>query len=197
MKKLGFIFLICISFSACQSSNQLSNDDIYEFLQECFNSYYDEFNIKITPELNKFELFMIKENQLKDTTGSAYKKLFKKLDETTYFPESHQKKIYNKVILLKTPSNIITCATHVYAIDSQRIKALPFARLQSEMQPHLTENDAISLHYFFKTYAYDIKLEEYRKPYIKQTLLLFLYRWYYQSQQHWLQIAQDSTITSS
>lgn len=181
MKRLFYVLLVLSVISACQSSKRMSNHEIYGYLQDCFADYYNDYNIKIIPLLNNFEQELVKEKYLSDTTGEAYSQLFRRLNSETYFQPPLKKETFNKVVLLKSPSNIIQCASSVYTIDSNVVRQLPFSKLQRKINLHLTSNDSISVDYFFTMYAFNIASKEYREPYVKQTLLLFLYRWYYQS----------------
>lgn len=184
MNRIFGFFILFVLFCGCQQKDKLSNHDIYSYLELCFENYYKEYNVNITPLLNNFENTLINEGYLNDTSATSYQQLFQELDAHTYFKAPLEKDNFNRIVLLKNPSDVLQCATAVYSIDSARIAQLPFSQLQQKINNHLTTNDSISLHYFFNVYAYEMADKEYNEPYVKQTILLFLYRWYYQSKLH-------------
>ena len=123
----------------------------------------------------------MEEGHLADTTGKAYKDLFKSLDNTDYFNPPLKMEDFNNSLLYKNPSNIIECATTVFSLDSAEIVSTNFSKIAREINDKVTNEEQVSIHYFFDLYQNKLTNEEIRMPYIKQSILLLLYRWYFKS----------------
>ena len=193
MNKAFVLFFILFTLVGCQSNKTPDVNEVYSFLESCYEDEFENYNIKVTPLLNQFEIQLLKEGHLSDTTGAAYKKLFKVLDTSNYFAPPLHTKDFNKVLLYKNPSNVLNCAVNVYSIDSTTIANTHFAKIEREIHQKVTSEEEVSIHYFFHIYTSKLSKEEIRKPYIKQNILLLLYRWYYISQQKIKDTAKNST----
>lgn len=183
MNKLFILCIVLFSLSTCQSDKKLNDNDIYLFLESCYEDYYRNYDLEVTELLNDFEVQLIKEGRLSDTTGAAYKSLFKSLDTTNYFTPPFNTNDFNKILLYKNPSAILNCATTVFSLDSSEVSNTHFAKIENEIHKEVTSEEEISIHYFFDIYQTKLSNNEIRMPYIKQNILLLLYRWYYISQE--------------
>jgi hypothetical protein len=150
-------------------------------LKICFEDYYLNHDVEITPLLDDFEIFLLKEGHLSDTTGEAYKSLFKSLRKTDYFDPPLKMEDFNNTLLYKNPSNIIGCATTVFSLDSAAILSTNFSKIAREINEKTTKEENVSIHYFFDLYQNRLTNEEIRMPYVKQSILVLLYRWYFKS----------------
>lgn len=179
MRKLLPICILLL-FS-CQNNKQISDYEIYDLLNICFENYYLNYDIDITASLNKFENHLLIEGHLKDTSGIAYKELFRKLDSDLYFNPPLEFNDFNEVILLKNPMDILACAIDVFSIDSSQVLSTNYAEVTEKIHREISEKEEVSIHFFFKTYRENLSPKEIKSPYIKQSILLLLYRWYYKS----------------
>lgn len=183
IKKLIIHSLVLFSLCTCHSDKNLSDNDIYPFLQSCYEDYYRNYDIEVTDVLNQFELQLMDEGRLSDTTGAAYKTLLRSLDTTNYFTLPLHTEDFNKILLYKNPNDILNCAVNVFLLDSANISNTHFAKIEKEIHQKVTGEEDISIHYFFQVYQTKLSNDEIRRPYIKQNILLLLYRWYIISQQ--------------
>lgn len=181
MNKRFYIYILILLFSSCQSSKSTSDYEIYTYLKICFEDYYLNYDVEVTPLLDKFELFLLEEGHLSDTTGQAYKTLLRNLDRSDYFKPPLKMEDFNNTLLYKNPTNIITCATTVFALDSTEIVNTNFSQIAREISEKITHEEEVSIHYFFDIYRNKLTNEEIRMPYVKQSVLLLLYRWYFKS----------------
>ncbi len=183
MNKAFFLFFVLFILASCQSNKAPDTDEIYSFLELCYEDEFENYDIKVTTLLNQFEIQLLNEGHLSDTTGAAYKKLFNRLDTSNYFTPPLHTQDFNKVLLYKNPTNVLNCAVNVYSLDSTTIANTHFAKIEQEIHQKVTNEKEVSIHYFFHIYKSKLSNEEMRKPYIKQNILLLLYRWYYISQE--------------
>jgi hypothetical protein len=181
MNKLLSIFILYLAFSSCQSPEKVKNHETYTYLQVCFEDYYLNYDVEITPLLDEFELLLLSEGHTSDTTGAAYKTLFDSLAVNDYFKTPLKKEDFNNTVLYKNPSGIIECASSLFSIDSIQIVKTNFSKIASKINQEIEKGEDISIHYFFDLYKRELTNEELRAPYVKQSVLLLLYRWYFKS----------------
>ncbi len=181
MNKYLFIFSLIFILNACQSKCKTTDNEIFTYLKICFEDYYLNYDVEVTPLLNEFEFFLVREGPLSDTSGKAYKSLFKALDSSDYFDHPLKMEDFNNALLYKNPSTIFECATTVFSVDSTSILNTKFSKITQEISEYISNNETISIHYFFDLYHNKLTDEEIRMPYIKQSILILLYRWYFKS----------------
>lgn len=181
MKQRLFLILIILTLLSCQTSKKSSDYETYTYLEVCFEDYYLNYDVKVSLILEKFELLLVEEGHLSDTTGKAYKTLLKSFEESDYFNPPLKMEDFNNTLLYKNPSNIINCATNVFSLDSTTIINTKFSKLAEEINEKMSKDEDISIHYFFDLYSRNLSDEEIRMPYVKQSILLLLYRWYFKS----------------
>ena len=174
---LSFSYLI----TGCQSNKVMKEEEIYTFLETCFENYYKNYDINIHQILHDFEKELIAEGHLKDTSGQAYKDLLVYLNQNLYFQTPLKKGDFNNVVLYKNPTQVYDCALDIFSLDSTSIMDTHFAKIQTEIQQTITSQPEVSIHYFFDLYTSRLTNEELESPYIKQTIQLLLYRWYFKS----------------
>lgn len=178
------VLIILFAFYSCKNDTTNNHIQTYEYLAVCFEDFYLNYDVKATPLLNQFENRLIKEGQLSDTTASAYQKLFRKLEKQTYFSPPLKKDNFNRVLLLKSPTDIMNCGISVFGLDSTTIRNTPFSKIQEKIFHKTTSQEEVSIKYFFRLYGNELPDKEIRAPYVKQSILLLLYRWYYKSKSH-------------
>ena len=181
MTKYIFFLTSALLLFSCQSTKESNDKEVYSYLELCFEDYYLNYDVEVTPLLNQFELHLLEEGHLSDTTGQAYKALFSSLDSTDYFNPPLKKEDFNNTILYKSPSDIMACATTVFSIDSSAVLNTQFSKIAKEISDKITNEEEISIHYFFNIYQTRLSNAEIRMPYVKQSILLLLYRWYFKS----------------
>ncbi|MEX2483787.1 MAG: hypothetical protein WED10_04490, partial [Brumimicrobium sp.] len=176
--KLSLYLFITVLLFACK--NQQTSSE-YDFLLTCYEDFYLNYNIEITDLMNKFEQNLISENHLKDKSGSSYQELLIYLKENNYFKSPLNKDDFKEVILYKNPKDITNCATSVFGLDSAVIAQTPYFKTSRKITKALSSNEEVSMNYLFKVYANDLSPDELEKPFVKQSILVMLYRWYYKS----------------
>ncbi|PWH86061.1 hypothetical protein [Brumimicrobium oceani] len=181
MNKLLQILLLLSILNACQSPEKVKDQETYTYLKVCFEDYYLNYDVEITPLLDEFELLLLDEGHISDTTGVAYKTLFDSLAVNDYFNPPLKKEDFDNTVLYKNPSNIISCASALFAVDSNEIVKTNFSKIASKINQEIEKGEDISIHYFFDIYKRELSDEELRAPYVKQSVLLLLYRWYFKS----------------
>lgn len=181
MHKIYFILSTLFLLAACQATKKGNDIEIYSYLKICFEDYYLNHDVEVTPLLDKFELLLLEEGHLSDTSGKAYKSLFDTLEKKDYFSPPLKMEDFNNILLYKNPSNIINCATGVFSLDSAQVINTNFSQIASEINEKISNEQEVSIHYFFDLYRHKLTDEEIRMPYIKQSIQLMLYRWYFKS----------------
>jgi len=181
MYKYFYILLLLFSLSACKNTENASDYELYTYLKVCFEDYYLNYDVEVSTLLDKFEVLLLEEGHLVDTTGQSYKLLFKSLDQSDYFNPPLKKEDFNNVLLYKNPSNILECAITVFSLDSVEIVNTQFSKIAREISEKTTQEEDVSIHYFFDLYQNKLTNEEIKMPYVKQSILLLLYRWYFKS----------------
>lgn len=174
-------FTILLFFLTILNSCHDEQDDLYEFLNICNDSFYLDFNVSASEEMNTFQQDLIDEGHLIDRSGYALKVLLRELAKKTYFDPPLRKDDFEYALLYKYPNGLYTCVAENYNIDSTELAALPFSETLNKIADYASSDESIPVQGFFKIYAEELSEEELSKPYIKESVLLFLYRWYFQS----------------
>jgi hypothetical protein len=177
--KLAIIFLIVSLFISCESNDD--DDQHYEFLLTCYEDYYLNYDLEITPILDDFEQELIAEGHLKDGSGKSYKKLLNYLKENNYFKTPLKKIDFENEILYKSPKNIANCGISVFGLDSTDIAQTSYFKAESKISDALESKEEISVNFIFDVYSKELSNEDLEKPFVKQSILVFFYRWYFQS----------------
>ena len=174
-------FILTIYFLTILTSCNNEQDDIYEFLNICNDEFYLDYNVLASEQMEVFQQELVEEGHLIDNSGYALKVLLRNLAKKTYFDPPLRKDNFNNALLYKYPDQLYTCVVKNYNIDSTLVAALPFSETQKKIASYASSNDSIPVQGFFKIYAEELTEEELSTPYIKESVLLFLYRWYFQS----------------
>lgn len=170
---------IIILLASCNSND--NKDQQYEFLLTCYEDYYLNYDIEITSVLNDFEQELIAEGHLKDGSGKSYKELLNYLKENNYFKTPLKKIDFENEILYKTPKNIAKCGISVFGLDSTDIAQTSYFKAERKIAEALEKNEEISINYIFDVYSKILSNEDLEKPFVRQSMLVFFYRWYFQS----------------
>lgn len=177
--KIAICFSIVILLVSCNSNDD--KDQQYEFLLTCYEDYYLNYDLEVTPILDDFEQELIAEGHLKDGSGKSYKELLNYLKANNYFKTPLKKIDFENEILYKTPKNIAKCGISVFGLDSTDIAQTAYFRAERKIAEALEKNEEISVNYIFDVYSKVLSNEDLEKPFVKQSMLVFFYRWYFQS----------------
>jgi len=177
--KIAIGILLIILLGSCNSNDD--QDQQYDFLLTCYENYYLNYDIEITPALDDFEQELIAEGHLKDDSGRSYKELLNYLKENNYFKTPLKKIDFENEILYKTPSNIAKCGISVFGLDSTNIAQTAYFKAERKIAETLENNEEISVNFIFDVYSKELSNENLEKPFVKQSILVFFYRWYFQS----------------
>lgn len=182
-----FLSLALLLFvGSCTSKKEATETEVYTFLNICFEDYYKNYDIEISDSLQLFEKQLIKEGHLLDSTSKSYKMLLKSLKRNTYFEKPLDFNSFDKVLLYKNPSDLTYCASTVFNIDSVTVSNTHFFKITEKVKEELSTQESISIHDLFRMYNVELSEEELQLPFIKQSLQLLLYRWYYKSKNTYL-----------
>jgi hypothetical protein len=177
--KIVIAFSIVILTGSCNSNDD--KDLQYEFLLTCYEDYYLNYGLEITPILDDFEQELIAEGHLKDGTGKSYKVLLNYLKENNYFKTPLKKIDFENEILYKSPKNIANCGISVFGLDSTNIAQTSYFRAERKIGEALNNSEDISVNFIFDVYSKELSNEDLEKPFVRQSMLVFFYRWYFQS----------------
>lgn len=173
-------FLLFYFVYSC-SNNTPTNKKVYEFLEVCYEDYYLNFDVNISEELFLFESHLISEGHLKDTSGVSYKNLLLELSEDTYFERPLEFDNFNKTILYKVPDDIVGCSQSIFGIDSSLVKHTPYFKAQKKIRDQLKLESEISINKVFKFNSDYVPSKTMTAPFVKQSILQLLYKWYFKS----------------
>lgn len=162
-------------------SQELQEDDLYDFLNICNDEFYLDHGVLASEELEDFQYFLIDEGHLYDKSGNSLRVLLRELSKKLYFDPPLKKEDFRNALLYKNPQELASCVDYHYNIDSTKIASLPFYDVSQKIEDHLTEHEEVKIQDLFSIYAKNLSVEEFEKPYIKETVLLLLYRWYFSS----------------
>ena len=164
------------------SCNQdLNDDDLYDFLNICNDEFYLDHGVFASEELEDFHFFLIEEGHLYDETGNSLRVLLRDLSKKLYFDPPLKKDDFRNALLYKNPHRLSECVEYNYGIDSIRLAELDFYEVTKKIEEHLSAHEEVKVQDLFSIYAKNLSIEELEKPFIKETVLLLLYRWYFSS----------------
>lgn len=158
-----------------------SDYDLYEFLNICNDEFYLDHGVLASEKLKEFESFLIEEGHLLDNSGKSYKVLLRNLTEKVYFDPPLVKDDFNNALLYKNPKQLYDCVGETFQIDSLRLTELPFYKVIEKVAEYLSKDEEVAIQGLFKIYATELSEEELETPYIKESILIMFYRWYFSS----------------
>lgn len=175
-----FLYFIGIAlfFVSCKKEN---NEDLYHLLNECKEDFYLNLGVSVKEKMADFEEQLMKEGHLTSKNHLGYRALLRKLSKELYFAPPLKLDDFNSKLLYENPSDILLCVEDTYNIDSVRIQSLPFYAVNDSIRALFSEKEEVPVHRLFKIYASSVPEEEYAMPFVKESILLFLYRWYFTS----------------
>jgi hypothetical protein len=147
----------------------------------CYEDYYLNFDVNISEELYLFENHLISEGHLEDTSGDSYKNLLLKLSQKTYFEKPLEFDNFNKTILYKVPNDLMGCSQSIFGIDSSLVKNTPYFKAQKKIRDELKLESEISINKVFKFNSDYVPSKAMTAPFVKQSILQLLYKWYFKS----------------
>ena len=174
---LSFIYFTVFILS-CKSN---STRDLYEFLSICQDEFFLDHGVQASEKLIEFEQFLIEEGHLVDVSGKSYIVLLRQLAKKTYFDPPLKKENFNNALLYKNPPNLYQCVETTYGIDSIQLALLPYHHVAEQVAEYLTSDEEVMVQGIFKIYSEQLSSNELEQPYIRETVLLLLYRWYFSS----------------
>lgn len=178
---MKYCFIYLLSLLATLNSCDVQENDIYEFLNICNDEFYLDHGILASEEMETFQQELIDEGHLIDDSGYALKVLLRSLAKKTYFDPPLKKDDFNNALLYKYPTHLYTCVMDNYNIDSTKLATLSFSKTQQKIATFASSGNAIPVQGLFEIYATELSDAALTTPYIRESVLLFLYRWYFQS----------------
>jgi hypothetical protein len=186
----------CILFGSC--SIEQNEDELYDLLLVCYNDYYELKNISASDTLQEFEHFLIQEGHLKDNSGKSYLELLNYLQEHTYLKLPLKKIDFTNTLLYDNPSDLLYCAHYNFTIDSTAFLKLDYYECADQIAQMIEENESIDIHEMFEIYGNCLDEEEIVKPFVRESMLQFFYRWYFTSKYNRdIQFSLDEAVIKS
>lgn len=181
-KMIQLTVLICSIFllTFCKDDNP-ANEKVYTFLEVCYEDFYLNYDVQVSKELNQFEEHLIKEGHLADTSGKSYKLLLNELSENNYFEPPLKFDDFENTVLYKVPDDLLGCAESIFGIDSTLVKNTPYFKAQKRIREELKMKKEISINQLFKYNSDYLSDETITSPFVRQSILQLLYRWYFKS----------------
>lgn len=179
-----FLFLtsvLLLTFSNSCSEEVTSDQKVYSFLEVCYEDYYLNYDVEISQHLEKFEQRLVKEGHLKDTTGHAYIELLNYLSTNIYFDTPLKYDDFNNTVLYKVPDDITECATSIFGLDSTLVMNTEYFKAQKQIRAELEKKEEISINDVFRYNSRFLGPNTIRSPFVKQSILQLLYKWYFKS----------------
>ena len=164
---------------SCSEENK--EDELYDLLLVCYNDFYEANNVSASDTLLAFENFLIDEGHLRNNSGSAYRELLYYLKSNTYFKLPLKKIDFSNPILYENPSDLLYCVYYNYNVDSTEFLALNYYKCSDKIAQTIEENESIDVHQMFDAYLTYLDEEEITKPFVRESILQFFYRWYFTS----------------
>lgn len=174
-------FICIILLLNCCASDSLSDKDMYALLSVCQNEFYLQKGVDLEEILTAFEKELIEEGHLLDATGKSFRILFRDLHQEIYFSPPLKKDDFVAAALYENPADLIICAANTFNVDSMLILNLPYTKFTQKINEYLTENENVSVQRLFHFYGHDLQADDFEMPFIRESVLLFLYRWYFNS----------------
>lgn len=163
----------------CCCSNH-SEQDTYDLLSVCLEDFYLDQGSDLNEELIAFEKALYDEEHLHERSGYGYLVLLRKLVKETYFSPPLKIEDFESSLLYENPENIFDCANKNFGLDSLTVAELNIFSVSQEIS-EIVEKEEFSIQSVFDAYANKLTAEEMEQPYVKQTILLLFYRWYFTS----------------
>ena len=178
MRFSSFIFVV---FLLCACENESETEKLYSLLQVCHDEFYLDYGVKASDSLRAFESHLIEQKLLFNNSPTAYKTLFRKLSKELYFKPPLPMDNFNNALLYRNPEDLFECMEETFHIDSSAFIHLSYYKASKQIREVMLESEEVPVQSIFEIYASQINEEEYAMPYVKDALLLFLYRWYFTS----------------
>lgn len=173
------IFFLIPLFIGCSENN--NEEDYYSFLSICMDEYFLDKGVSSIQELEQFETSLIAEGHLFDNSGAAYKVLLRNLSKKIYFDPPLKIDDFKHNLLYTNPPELYRCVNFHYGIDSIALTNIKIFSVQEKLAKEFTATDKIKIQDIFTFYLSELDNSDFEKPYIKDTILLLLYRWYFSS----------------
>ena len=179
MKK-WLVFILCSSI-LCSCSDVQDENELYDLLLVCYNDFYELKDVSASDTLQKFEDYLIAEGHLDDNSGAAYRKQLLYLKENTYFKLPLKKIDFSNTLLYDNPTDLLYCVHDNFNIDSSHFLSLDYYTCAEKISETINEQEEINIHDMFQTYLTFLDEDEIIKPFVRESILQFFYRWYFTS----------------
>lgn len=175
------MFLILGSMLLVGCSNETEEDELYDLLLVCFDDYYLSQKISASDTLQAFEDYLISEGHLENNSGESYLELLNYLKNNTYLKLPLKKIDFSNALLYTNPSDLLFCAHDNFNIDSSAFLTLDYYNCADQIAQMIEANESIDIHQLFDIYAKCLDKDEIVKPFVRESMLQFFYRWYFTS----------------
>lgn len=163
----------------CTAKNE--QDELYELLTVCYSDFYETKGISASDTLLEFEQYLIAEGHLRDNSGAAYRELLYYLKSKTYFKLPLKKIDFSNTLLYDNPNELLYCVHFNFNVDSSEFLALDYYKCTEHIAQAMAQKESIDIHELFDAYISYLNEEVIIKPFVKESLLQFFYRWYFTS----------------
>ena len=181
MKKVSINYILGLLFVSLACSSNEPENDYYDFLAICMDEYFLDHGVSSSQKLADFEFDLIEEGHLHDNSGNAYKVLLRNLSRDIYFKPPLKIDDFHHALLYNNPPGLYQCVEFHYGIDSLTLTTLKIFDVQEKLAEELSNKEEILIQDLFSIYLNELTDKDFEKPYIKETILLLLYRWYFSS----------------
>lgn len=181
MKYNHIVYILLLSISVSCSEDKVSEKEVYEYLEICYEDYYLNYDVDVTNELDKFEKHLIEEGHLQDSTGKSYQELLEKLSKDIYFSPPLKFDEFNNKVLYKVPGDIKQCAASIFGIDSNLVATTSYYKAQKRIRQDLEREKEVSIGAVFKYNSEYLSPSIIRSPFVRQSTQQLLYKWYFKS----------------
>jgi hypothetical protein len=178
---IKWLSLIVGSMLLVGCSDETKEDELYDLLLVCFDDYYLSQKISASDTLHAFEDYLISEGHLENNSGESYLELLNYLKNNTYLKLPLKKIDFSNALLYTNPSDLLFCAHDNFNIDSSAFLTLDYYNCADQIAQMIEANESIDIHQMFDIYAKCLDKDEIVKPFVRESMLQFFYRWYFTS----------------
>lgn len=173
------LFVAFFAIVGCNSNPK--ENDYYDFLAICMDEFFLDHGVSSSQKLADFEFDLIEEGHLFDDSGKAYKVLLRNLSREIYFAPPLKIDDFNHALLYKNPPQLYQCVDFHFGVDSTALTHLKIFNVQEKIALELSDKEEVLIQDIFSIYHKELDDKDIEQPYIKETVLLLLYRWYFSS----------------
>lgn len=170
---------ISILFFSCTSKEDESQQ-LYTYLEECNQNYYENKGIDVNEELEVFYNLLLQENQIESISYASLNKLLNQLAEKTIFPALQNIEIpQDHQFLNSPPQELFLCVHDLYDVDSLQFSKTAYYQLENELLNYIQTTSEPSVNRIWSIYSQNLTPENYQISFYRKNILIQLFRWYY------------------